>query len=102
MLRGIAAHFFHVHNFKPLLTSYSGQEVLKTKHNNCRNIRILKCSPKFHKIHAVLQDATRILNNQCNLYSDINYTGLFIASWVYIGCIVSVSIYVCTICFMIS
>ena len=38
------------------------QECMKTKHNIWRSFRKLKCLPRFHKIHAVLQNATRILN----------------------------------------
>ena len=46
---------------KPSLTNYAGYECMKTKCNNRRNFRKLKCSSKFHKIHAVLQNATRLI-----------------------------------------
>ena len=39
--------------------------LLTTKHNIWRSFRKLKCLSKFHKIHAVLENATRILKNQC-------------------------------------
>ena len=41
---------------------------MKTKHNNLRNCRKLKYSSKFHKIHAVLQNAIRIFKQSVLIY----------------------------------
>ena len=68
---------------------------MKTKHNNWRNFRKLKCSSKSHKIQTVSQNATKILNNQCSfvfrhqLYRSIYHQlGVY---WVYFIC------YMCTL-----
>ena len=60
--------FLHVRNFKNfvdelyLVRMYEDQTQYLTQFTQTKK---LKCLSKFHEMHAVLQNATRILNNQC-------------------------------------
>ena len=64
---------------------------MKTKHSNFRK---LKCSSKFYKIHAVLQNAARILISAIYIQTSTVQIN------VYIAFILPVSIYMCTICLL--
>ena len=63
---------------------------MKTKYKKHSKFRKVKCSTKVHKVHDILQNATRIVNNQCQFIVRHQLYILIYREWdvywVYFGC----------------